>query len=136
MNWPIISTIISAAAALVGGMILWNLNKLNETIKSVGDRLSLQERETGILKDRLAVCRQECDTKSSLIVQEVEREKVSKEDWIRSEAYTRSKIDGFGTSLATISASMNFIERLPLLIASTVRSTVEAIKGGKPSESN
>jgi len=119
MNWPLITTIISAAAALVGGLILWNLNKLNENIKSLSDRQTGQEREMSLLKDRLSVCRQDCD-----------RSLVSKEDWIRSEAYTRAKLDTFGNSLATISANMNFVERLPNMIAATVRETVNAIKGG------
>jgi septal ring factor EnvC (AmiA/AmiB activator) len=130
MNWPLITTIISAAAALVGGMILWNLNKLNENIRNLADRQTGQEKELGLIRDRMSTCRAEHDRILSATLQDLDREKVSKEDWIRSEAYTRAKIDGFGTSLATIAANVESLKQLPHQIAVAVREAVTAAKGG------
>jgi septal ring factor EnvC (AmiA/AmiB activator) len=130
MNWPLITTILSAAAALVGGMILWNLNKLNENIRNLADRQTGQEKELGLIRDRMSTCRAEHDRILSATLQDLDREKVSKEDWIRSEAYTRAKIDGFGTSLATIAANVESLKQLPHQIAVAVREAVTAAKGG------
>jgi hypothetical protein len=130
MYWPIIATIVSAAAGIVGGLILWNLNKINQTITAVNDRVGEQERQLAAIRERISACRLECDGKAAQTLQDLERDKVSKEDWIRSEAYTRAKLDGFGTSLATIAANVESLKQLPHQIAVAVREAVTAVKGG------
>ena len=128
MNWPLITTIISAAAALVGGLILWNLNKLNENIKAVTDRIAGQERETSAIKDRLATCRQDCDRTMSTALQDLDRDKVSKGDWIRSEAYTRAKLDDICKTLASVQASIGFVEKIPQIVSAVVRETLSSLR--------
>jgi DNA-directed RNA polymerase subunit N (RpoN/RPB10) len=117
--WPIIATIISAAAALVSGLVLFNLNRLNETIRTVSERVTSQNRDIGDVKDRLSVCRQDCD-----------RSMVTKEDWIRSESYTRQKLDVIGSRLEQVSANMAIVDRLPQITAAVVREVMTVHKGG------
>jgi hypothetical protein len=117
MNWPLITTIISAAATLVGGLILWNLNKLNENIKLLSDRQNGQDRELGILKDRLSVCKQDCD-----------RQTVSKEDWVRSEGYTRQLLERLSTGMSRMEGSIQIIERIPEICGKIAREVAGHIR--------
>ena len=66
---------------------------------------------------KLMECKIDCD-----------RNMVSKEDWVRSEGYTRKEIKELATTLARIEGKLAIAENMPEIIGSTVRGVVKELK--------
>ena len=81
-TWPIIATVVGVASGIVSGAIWFSMQSLKELINTTAKRQTEDkqaiDKEVATIKDRMAVCKQDCD-----------RTMVSKEDWVREVGYSR-----------------------------------------------
>ena len=108
--------LLSAAAAVIGSLVLYNLktlkcyiDKLDKRMDKFDNRIERIETE----HKRLAARKEACQI-----------EFVSAENWIRSESFTRRKLDHIAESVGNLAGSLKVIEQMPLpgslgLLAST-----------------
>lgn len=87
--------LLGAAATIIGTLVLWNF-KLFEK------RLDSQENDIAEIQRNFAACKIDC-----------ERNNVSKEDWVRSEAFTRSKLDGVAATLNRMEGKLDIVDKIP-----------------------
>ena len=104
----ILSLLLSAAAALIGTLVLYNLNAINHRVEKL-------ETDSQKYSDRKAEC---------------QREFVDLEQWLRSEGYTRARLDELVKSYASLAGSFNIFERLPQICGNIVRETLKETRGG------
>jgi hypothetical protein len=106
----IILTIVSSAAGIISGLVLYNLT-------GIRDLVSNHTKDITAIKDTLAVCKQDCM-----------RSMVSKEDWVRSEGYTRQLLEKVSLQLASMQGQIQITEKLPEIIGQIVRQIVAEIR--------
>lgn len=107
MAMQIITIILSAAAALIGSLVLWNLNTLKDRVTAV----EIEQR-------RISNHKTEC-----------QREFVTAEQFVRSEAYTRQKLDDIVSSLSQIVGNQKVIEQLPVICGKIAADVVKEMRG-------
>ncbi len=117
-GWSIVATVVSALAAIVGAMVIQNLRLLSACIKEVKGRQDTQDGQMRKLSDKFAACKVDCD-----------RNTVSKEDWVRSEGYTRRGLDKLSQQLAGMDGKLGVVEKLPEICGSIAREVAKQIKG-------
>ena len=105
--------IFGAILTLVNGLILFNLKKLSSEIEETKTEIKNSNRRIEILEQRKSDC---------------QRDFVSAEAWVRSEAYTRQKLDQLNESVATILGLLKIIEQMPQITANIVKETVKALR--------
>ncbi len=116
----IFGILLSAAATLIGTLVLWNLKQLVK-------RLDTHEIDIAQIKKDFSLCKVDC-----------ERNNVSKEDWVRSEAFTRDKLDKVSATLNRIEGQLGIVDKIPQIagaisreIAATItREIISQIKPG------
>ena len=108
--------LLSAAAALVGALVLWNLRTLCKRLDAVDRRMNKLEGEQKLLAGRKENC---------------QRDFVSSEAWIRSETYTRQKLDKIAESVATLAGSLKVVEQMPQICGQIARDIIREMKAGK-----
>ena len=94
----VLSAVLGLAATIIGGLVLYNLKGLKCYIDKLDERM-----------DRLESRQQALSTHK----QDCQREFVSAEAWIRSESFTRRKLDGIAEAVAKLAGSMKVIEQMP-----------------------
>jgi len=116
--------ILGGLLSLIGTLIVINLQSIKKYIKSLSERTDKQddkfisvEAEQKAIRDRIARCRQECDGNN-----------VNREDWVRSEAFTRQKLDKLTETLATIVGKLDVVEKLPAIAGEVARAVVNGMK--------
>lgn len=107
--------LLSAAAALIGSLVLWNLRMLTKQLSDQEKRIDRIEVEQRHLSERKSDC---------------QRDFVSSEQWIRSEAYTRSKLDKIAESVGNLAGSLKVIEQMPRICGQIARDIVREMKNG------
>jgi len=109
----VLSILLSAAAALVGALVLWNLRLLNHRLDALDHRVDKVEAEHLALSQRKESC---------------QREFVDVEQWIRSESYSRSKLDGIAESVSNLTGSLKVIEQMPRICGQIARDIVKEFR--------
>ncbi|MCJ7777644.1 MAG: hypothetical protein MUP16_04955 [Sedimentisphaerales bacterium] len=104
--------LLSAAAALIGMLVLLY-------IKTLSRRLDLQENDIAQIKKDFSFCKIDC-----------ERNNVSKEDWVRSEAFTRDKLDEAVATLNRIEGQLGIIDKIPQIAGNIAREIASQLKPG------
>ena len=117
-GWSIAATVISALAAIVGALVILNLRSLSACITRIKSRQDKQDGELKGLAKQMSACKQDCD-----------RNTVSKEDWVRSEGYTRRGIDKLSQQLAAMDGKWSIVDRLPEICSRVARETAKELKG-------
>lgn len=100
--WSIVATVISAAAVLVGGLIVINLKAIKKCLGTLVSRADRQDDRIAAAEQGFAACKIDCS-----------RTTVSKEDWVRSEGYTRRRLDDVNATLNRMDGKLGVAERLP-----------------------
>jgi uncharacterized Zn finger protein len=108
----IILTVLSSAAGIISGLVLYNLTGIREA-------LNQQAADISGIKDRLSNCKIDCD-----------RNTVSKEDWVREIGYSRQLQERQIREMAEIRASLNIIDKLPEIAGQIARNIASEIKRG------
>lgn len=107
--------VLSAAAAIIGGLVLYNLKQVSLRIQSVEGRQNTIELEQKVLALQPAKC---------------QREFVLAEAWIRDGSYTRAKLDKIAESVAALSGSLKGIEQMPVICGKIASDIVREFKEG------
>jgi len=109
----IFGILLSAAAALIGALVLWNLRLLLKRLDGIDNRLDAVEAEQKGLIDRKSNC---------------QRDFVSSEQWIRSERYTRDKLEAVAGTLSRLEGKFLVIEKLPEICGNIAREITTQLK--------
>ncbi len=105
----VVLTILGALLALVSSLILVNLKGLKACVTKLDARIDLQDSRLQIFERTMKDCKIDCD-----------RSNVSKEDWVRSESYTRTELKSIGQTLARVEGQIGMMDKLPQIVAATV----------------
>jgi len=111
----IFGILLSAAAALIGLLVLWNLRMLASRLDEYEKRLDRIEKEQKHITQRKEGCQQEF---------------VNAEQWIRSESYTRQKLDKIAESVSSLAGSLKVIEQMPKICGQIARDIVKEFRNG------
>jgi len=120
MNTPVITIIGVLISGMIGVLILYLRkidSKIDKNIEDMTKRLDNHDTKIDQINVNFAACKIDC-----------ERNTVSKEDWVRSEGYTRTEIKKFTEVLGRIEGKLTIIERLPEITGQITRSIVEGLK--------
>jgi len=115
----IIATVIGILSALVGGLVLLNLRALSQTIRDLSSRSERHDNEIRQIRTDMSECKVDCD-----------RNTVSKEDWVRSEGYTRRGLERLSEQMAGLDGKMTVVEKLPEISAQIARAVASEMKKG------
>jgi len=110
----ILSAVLGLAATIIGGLVLYNLKGLKSYIDKLDTRMDRLESR----QHALSTHKQDC-----------QREFVSAEAWIRSESFTRHKLDGIADAVAKLAGSMKVIEQMPQICGQIARDMLREMKG-------
>jgi hypothetical protein len=113
----IVLTIVSSAAGIISGLVLYNLTGIREMIGNHAKAIAETNKDITSINAALAVCKQDCM-----------RSMVSKEDWVRSEGYTRQLLEKVSLQLASMQGQIQITEKLPEIIGQIVRQIVAEIR--------
>jgi hypothetical protein len=118
MTTTIITAIVAGCLALVGSLIVFSLRSIKDCIHQFIPRVDKCENSIREIDKTIAACKVDCD-----------RNMVSKEDWVRSEGYTRKELKGLGNTLARIEGKVAITEKIPELCGNMVRDILKDSKG-------
>ncbi len=126
LPWNIVAVIAGSAAAIVGALIVLNLRSIKSCLRSFAQRIDRQdtqiekcEDEVKTLNKNISVCKTDCD-----------RTNVSKEDWVRSEGYTRKELKEVTTILNKLDGKLEVVSKLPEICGSIAREVAIQVKQG------
>jgi len=108
--WPIVATIVSALIGIIGALILLNLQTIKRCISKLSNKVNSQDNTIAEIKRDFASCKIDCD-----------RNNVSKEDWVRSEAFTRDKLDKVAATLNRMEGKLDIVEKIPQIAGAIAR---------------
>ena len=121
MNTPVAIVIIGALIGVIGAILILFLKKIDtkidQNIEDMSKRLDTHDEEIKQIHANFAACKIDCD-----------RNTVNKEDWVRSEGYTRQEIKRLTDVLSRIEGKLSIIEKLPQITGQIVKSVVEELK--------
>ena len=119
MNIPLSAAISVAGilAAIISALLIFNLRSIRECLTKLNGRIDDQDTRIAALNGRQTDCRAECD-----------RNTVSKEDWVRSEGWTRSEIKQVMAAMNKLSGQLTVIEKLPQITGAIVKEVVREIQ--------
>lgn len=107
----ILTIALSAAATIISSLVLYKLTALDK-------RIEKHDGDIHALAQKMADCKIDCG-----------RNTVSKEDWVRSEGFTRRELKELTMILARIEGKFCIVEKLPEIISSTVRESITRTGG-------
>lgn len=99
----VLAILLSAAATIIGMLVLFYL-------KSLSRRLETTENDVSHIRRDFMTCKIDCD-----------RNNVNKEDWVRSEAFTRNKLDGVAATLNRMEGKLDIVEKIPQIAGNIAR---------------
>jgi hypothetical protein len=108
-----LSVILGGAATICSSMVLFNLRLMTRRIEKV-------ETAQGVMTSQLTACKQDCD-----------RNTVSKEDWVRSEGFTRQALGRVSDQLSRMDGKLSVVEKLPDICGAIARQVGEQIKDAR-----
>ena len=123
MDIKIISVIVSIFGLVIATVNVWMiyaLRNLSAEIKENKKTLTIDLKETTRRVESLEQRKTDC-----------QRDFVSSEAWVRSEGYTRHKLDQLIESVATMAGSLKIVEQLPQIMGQITREIFKAAKEGK-----
>ena len=109
---PFVITVVGGLLAIVGSLIVLNLRSIKKCLAGIDRRLDGHE-------ERIATIEQ--DHRDDI------RSSVSKEDWVRSEAFTRNKLDRLSVTLSRIEGKLQVVEKLPEVSGAVAREIVKEL---------
>jgi hypothetical protein len=133
--WPIIATVVGVASGICTGALWLSINSIKDSIKTVSDNQAISDnrimesvksisdkqsgsgKELGDMKDRIANCRTDCD-----------RNRVSKEDWVRELGYTRQLGERQIATMAKIEAKLDIMQQLPDIAGQIAKSVADKMR--------
>jgi len=114
-TWQIVGIILSAvlgfASTVVSSLVLLTIRNLTERITAV-------EFTQKALVERKIEC---------------QRDFVTSENWVRSETYTRAKLDEVCRRMEQMAASVAILDKLPELTGAITREAIRMSREGSPS---
>ncbi len=111
--------IISGMAATLSGLVLYTFKSLKADVQTMTGKVDRQDVKIETLKDKMAACKVDCD-----------RNTVSKEDWVRSEGYTRKEIKELTATMCRVETSLNVMNKIPEVVGGVVRAVVKELHEG------
>jgi hypothetical protein len=111
--------IVGCLISIIGTLIILYLQTIKKSICTIGDRLDRQDTRIDLAFKSLADCKIDCD-----------RNTVSKEDWVRSEGYTRQKIEQMTNAVMELNGKVKIIEQVPELVGKVTREIILQLKSG------
>ena len=112
--------IVGALLSLVGGLILFYLRSIKQCLDVYGKRTDLNEQDIKTLSLQVTTCKIDC-----------QRTTVSKEDWVRSEGYTRTELKQISQAIANLSGKLEVTAKLPEICGKIAQQIVQAQKETK-----
>jgi len=109
----IAATIASIIAAVISALVYRNQALQDKRFESVEKRLESVEIE----QRRNANHKVDC-----------QRDFVSAEQWVRSEAYTRQKLDAIAEAVSGLTGSLKIVEQMPQICGQIAREIVKEFK--------
>jgi hypothetical protein len=103
-------SIVGGLLAIIGSLIIVNLSSIKKHLYAINARLDNQDSRITHLDNRFSQCKIDCD-----------RNTVSKEDWVRSEAFTRDKLDKLAATLNRMDGKLDIVEKIPQIAGSIAR---------------
>jgi len=107
--------IVGALLSLVGGLIIFYLRSIKQTLDVYGERTDRNEGDIKTLTSQVTTCKIDC-----------QRTTVSKEDWVRSEGYTRIELKQISQSIAKLAGQLEIAAKLPELCGKIAQQIVQA----------
>jgi len=105
----VLMLLLSAAASLISGLVLFNLKTLKQSLAEQGQRITKIEDSQQVLQERKAGC---------------QRHFVSAEQWIREESRTNAKLDKIADAVAELTGSVKIFEQMPMIVGKITREIV------------
>ena len=119
--------IVGFLLSLVGGMIVFYLRSIKQFLDGMNTRLDKQDNrieasqaEVNRMARQFAACKIDS-----------QREFVTAESFIKSESYTRKKLDKIAESFAAMEGQLKVVEQLPKIIGQITREVVMQVKNTK-----
>jgi len=112
-------TLIGSLIAIVGSLILLNLHSIKRCIGKLSNKVDSQDNSIAEIKRDFAMCKIDCD-----------RNTVSKEDWVRSEAFTRDKLDKLVAALNRIEGQLGIVDKIPQIAGTIAREIASQMRPG------
>jgi hypothetical protein len=104
--------LLSAAATLIGTLVLWNFKMLEKRLDSQEDRLKNLEQNQLILTKQKETCQQEF---------------VPIGQFLRESGYTRKRLDDAIEALKGVSVKVDIVSQLPQIVSQIVSQTVKEL---------
>ena len=112
MPWNLV---VGALLSLVGGLIIFYLRSIKQTLEMYGKRTDRNELDIKTLTNQVTTCKIDCN-----------RTTVSKEDWVRSEGYTRTELKQISQAIANLSGKLEVTAKLPEICGKIAQQIVQA----------
>jgi len=112
----IFGILLSAAATLIGILVLWNLKMLVKRLDAQEERIKVIEQEQRSLQSRKEICQQEF---------------VSGELFLRETGFQRRTIEKLSVSINRLEGNLKVIEKLPEISGEIARKIVHEFKNGE-----
>ena len=117
--WPIVATVAALFMALVGGLVILNLQSLKKCITDLSDKQKRQEDKIDRLVERKNICNQDY---------------VNKVDYIRAVNSLEGTMKQMLEKVSQVSGQMKFVEQLPQIMGNITREIVKEMKHDRQSD--
>ena len=107
--------IVGSLLSLVGGLIIFYLRSIKTSLDVYGKRTDLHEQDIKALSLQVTTCKIDC-----------QRTTVSKEDWVRSEGYTRTELKQISQAIANLSGKLEVTAKFPEICGQIAKQIVQA----------
>lgn len=120
MIFQIVVTIASVAASITGALLLWNFKSMNKRIDTHENDIRQNAHSINKLAQDLKGCKADCYQNFPTM-----------EQFVRSEAYNRSKLDETTNLLNELNGKFDIVQQMPEICGQIAANAVKAMKGGK-----
>lgn len=117
VSLTVLSVIVGGCLTTVGALIVFNLRSIKKCITALGQRITKQEDNVTQITRDMTACKIDCD-----------RQNVSKEDWVRSDAFTRDKLDKVAGTLSRMEGKLQVVDKLPEICGNIAREIAAQMK--------
>ena len=109
--------VVGFLATIASGLVLFYLRDIKQSLLALSGRIDKQDAEINHSINQVA----ELSQKMSICKVDCERQFVTAENFIRSESYTRKKLDGIAESFAALQGEIKVAARLPEMAGAVAR---------------
>jgi len=113
----IVVSIVGICVSVAAGLIIVNLRSIRECLRNLTTRTDKQDERIDLLADKMTVCKVDCD-----------RNTVSKEDWVRSEGYTRKELKELTAAMNRMTGHLAVMEKIPQVVGAVVKEVVSQMR--------